>query len=116
MKLFGPKFYKFLAAGLLVLIVVGSVLPQQVAVDLDLTVTSTGFAEHALAYALFGLVVAKGFAAKETLVILVLIGILGICLEWLQMAVLERTFNPDDILGNVLGLVAGWAIVRLFRI
>lgn len=99
--------WKLIAAGCYLLIVVASLLPGQWTPSGDVNLSENGFVEHALIYALLGFTVCKGFGWSRALIILGLVCLISICFEWIQGSVLQRTFSPDDILANVLGVTTG---------
>ncbi|MFO7878389.1 MAG: VanZ family protein [Desulfovermiculus sp.] len=108
--------WKVIAAGCCLLIAVGSLLPQGTVADLDVQVSGSGFVEHALVYGLLGFSVARGFTRLSAAVVLSLMCLLGVFFEWIQMVFLQRTFNPYDVLANILGILAGLALARLWSL
>jgi hypothetical protein len=67
---------------------------------------------HASAYALLALVPAFGFRLPAALCFAFATELIGIALEFAQLGVPERSYEPSDMLANTVGVLLGWAVGR----
>ena len=79
----------------------------------------TGFWLHAIGYFIAGLLFILAFGKKGQaylLIALTALFLLGVLFEIAQLHIPKRSFNPVDIAGNGLGLVAFYVCYNLTRI
>lgn len=88
-------------------ITVLSVVRTSPDVALRLTITSTGFVKHFAAYLLamiLGYLAYRTVRWSRLLLLCALVGLYGVALEIVQLFLTYRTFNPLDIVANLIGV------------
>jgi len=79
---------------------------------------SAGLVYHFIMYSIVAILSWIAFRKSRIRIILILgssLLILGICLEFIQLYLPYRTFNPKDILANITGLAIGYCLVIMWQ-
>ncbi len=101
-------------AGFLAAVAVGSMMPKAAPTD---TVTGLDKALHGLAYALLsGLAMALFRDRKTALLLALAMAPLGFALEMAQAHIPGRTFSPEDLIANNIGVLVGLGAGILWRV
>lgn len=89
------------------LIAVASLLPKKSVGNMHVIISNSGFWEHTLAYSILSILGCWAFPARKVGIILT--GVFGasVGFEFIQRWLLNRTFNPMDILANGIGIITG---------
>jgi VanZ family protein len=58
----------------------------------------------------------RNAGSSNIVTVSIILGLLGICLESIQWWLPYRSFNPKDILANILGIVAFFILRYICRI
>ena len=98
------------------LIAVASLLPGRNHSDMNtIIISGSGFWEHALVYGIASIMGCRAFSSRNAGVLLIGIFGVGVGFEYIQRWLLNRTFNPMDILANGLGILTGIIVYMAWR-
>lgn len=92
-----------------------SLMPGKSLKQVQSFTSATGFPKHALAYALLAILAFPAFIDRVAWPVLIGVFFISIGFEGAQRCLLDRTFNPMDILANALGLAAGVLLSLAWR-
>jgi VanZ family protein len=111
-----PRTVLLVWAGLLLLVIIGELLPQNSRPMILLSSANIGDKLlHFSAYAVLAFIPAIGLQLSSAIACLIASEVVGVGLEFAQLFVPDRSCDPYDAVANTAGVLAGTALAIVIR-